>query len=542
MKAVPGIAGELFFTGGPQTPDGTSTPQDEGFMESTNGGATWTAVPNVLEVYSFGFGKAAPDTTTPAIYIAGFVNNNYGIYESDNNAESWRQIGYWPDGSLDQIRTVSGDMNAYGRVYVGFAGSGFIYGDTANAEIPPIIGDISSGTPTTTAATITWTTDQSSNSEVVYGTTTSYGSASSSASLVTSHSITLTGLTSGTTYHYEVVSADENGYTSTSTDQTFTTDNPNPPSVPTGLTATATSSSEIDLSWNASTGDGTYPVAGYQIFRDGMQVGTTTSGTTYADTGLAASTNYSYTVDAYDTEGNVSAQSGSVNATTQGGVTFTPTADPPIQYLGFTNGPVTFSNVDIGASTAGRIVVVGVDNGNSSNNTSPTSVTIGGVAATEAAFSETSASSFASLWYTAAATGTTQTVVVNGTSFSTIGIMVGTITGASSSTPTATGAHANTVDTTDPQLIPASGTITVPADGVAVIFSGEAFGPIALGAWTNTTSSSGDYYQATSTQNGTTEMLAHSYSTGAQSYSVSGSGGNGFSYGGFAAVVAAWGP
>ena len=42
-------------------------------------------------------------------------------------------------------------------------------------------------------------------------TTTSYGLASSSASLVTSHSISLTALATATTYHYEVVSTNGSG-------------------------------------------------------------------------------------------------------------------------------------------------------------------------------------------------------------------------------------------------------------------------------------------------------------------------------------------
>jgi hypothetical protein len=321
LKTVPGIAGDLFFTGGPQSTG--QVEEAEAFMHSTNGGATWNAVPNVNEVYDFGFGKAAAGTTTPAIYIIGWVNHQYGIYESDDGAQTWTQIGLWPFGNMDSPETISGDMNAYGRVYIGFAGSGSGYGNTANAQIPPVLSSISSGSPTTTSATITWSTDQSSNSKVVYGTTNAYGSVTSNASLVTSHTVSLTGLSSGVTYHYAAVSANAQGYTATSTDQTFTTFNSTPPSVPTGLTATATSSSEIDLSWNASTGNGSFPIAGYQIFRNGSQVGTTTSGTIYADTGLTPATMYSYMVDAYDTVGNVSAQSGSVSTTTQGGIIWT---------------------------------------------------------------------------------------------------------------------------------------------------------------------------------------------------------------------------
>jgi cytochrome b involved in lipid metabolism len=85
------------------------------------------------------------------------------------------------------------------------------------------------------------------------------------------------------------------------------------PTVPTGLTATAISESQINLSWTASTDAN--GVSGYKIYRGGTQVGTSGS-TSYSDTGLSASTAYSYTVSAYDGSGNTSAQSTSKSATT----------------------------------------------------------------------------------------------------------------------------------------------------------------------------------------------------------------------------------
>jgi len=92
------------------------------------------------------------------------------------------------------------------------------------------------------------------------------------------------------------------------------------PTVPTGATASATSSSIIHLSWIASTdpvvaGQTTSGVAGYKIFRAGVQVATT-SAVTYNDSGLTAATNYSYTIAAYDNAGNTSAQTSAVSATT----------------------------------------------------------------------------------------------------------------------------------------------------------------------------------------------------------------------------------
>jgi hypothetical protein len=95
-------------------------------MRSIDGGATWTAVPNVFEVRAFGFGKAL--TNYPTIFIAGWVHRTYGLWRSDDNAQSWIQISVFPLGSLDNITTIDGDKNIYGTVYIGFSGSGYAYG------------------------------------------------------------------------------------------------------------------------------------------------------------------------------------------------------------------------------------------------------------------------------------------------------------------------------------------------------------------------------------------------------------------------------
>jgi len=93
------------------------------------------------------------------------------------------------------------------------------------------------------------------------------------------------------------------------------------PSTPTNLTATAISSSQINLTWTASTDN--VGVMGYQVFRNGTQVGTP-SGTSYNDTGLTAGTSYSYTVKAVDAANNVSAISNTASATTQSAVVIAP--------------------------------------------------------------------------------------------------------------------------------------------------------------------------------------------------------------------------
>jgi fibronectin type 3 domain-containing protein len=203
----------------------------------------------------------------------------------------------------------------------------------------------------------------------VYRSTTS-GFAPSPANLVTSVSTTNftdTGLFAGT-YFYLVTAFDAAGNASAPSNQasgTATADT-TPPSAPTGLSATATSSSQINLSWTASTDN--VAVAGYRVERcqgagcsTFAQIATPTT-TSFNDTGLNPSTSYSYRVRAVDAAGNLSTYSNVATASTQAGppptgtITFvqvnsaTPQSSP-------TSVNVTFN----AAETAGdlNVVVVG---------------------------------------------------------------------------------------------------------------------------------------------------------------------------------------
>jgi Putative peptidoglycan binding domain len=115
--------------------------------------------------------------------------------------------------------------------------------------------------------------------------------------------------TTNTTYTMTVTNGTGSGNCSASVSASDT----QAPTVPTGPTATASSSSEIDLSWTASTDN--VGVTGYQVFRGNVQVATSML-TAYADTGLTGSTTYTYVVKAFDAVGNVSASSTSAGATT----------------------------------------------------------------------------------------------------------------------------------------------------------------------------------------------------------------------------------
>ncbi|WP_304516348.1 alpha/beta fold hydrolase [Cohnella sp. CFH 77786] len=85
------------------------------------------------------------------------------------------------------------------------------------------------------------------------------------------------------------------------------------PTAPANLSATAVSSSAINLTWTASTDN--VGVTGYKVFRNNAQIATTTT-TSYSDTGLSPSTAYAYKVQAYDAAGNISADSSAASAAT----------------------------------------------------------------------------------------------------------------------------------------------------------------------------------------------------------------------------------
>lgn len=87
-----------------------------------------------------------------------------------------------------------------------------------------------------------------------------------------------------------------------------------PPSVPVGVTTTPVATTQINVSWSTSTDDNV-GLSGYQVFRDDVQIATT-SLTSYSDTGLTPSTTYAYNITAFDTFFNISARSATSSTTT----------------------------------------------------------------------------------------------------------------------------------------------------------------------------------------------------------------------------------
>ena len=216
-----------------------------------------------------------------------------------------------------------------------------------------------------------------------------------------------TGLTPSTSYSYRVRATDAAGNLSSfsSTSSATSAKDTTPPSMPTNLATTVISSSQINLSWTASTDD--VAVTAYNVQRcqgaacsNFAPIGAPTTSTTFNDTGLTASTSYSYRVNATDAAGNLSPFSATATTSTpapgpisvsispkRGGVTtaqtlpITATVNGDVGGAGvtWTKSGGTFANltttsVSFSATTAGPFTVTATSN---ADNTKSASVTIG---------------------------------------------------------------------------------------------------------------------------------------------------------------------
>jgi len=124
------------------------------------------------------------------------------------------------------------------------------------------------------------------------------------------------GLRANTSYTYSIIAYDIMGNASGAATVVGTTNSAidhSSPSTPTGLVAQALTSTQVEVIWNAST-DNVW-VAGYKVYRNGAQVAQTVF-PSFSDWGLSPGTAYTYTVAAFDSAGNVSAQSAAARVTT----------------------------------------------------------------------------------------------------------------------------------------------------------------------------------------------------------------------------------
>src|SRR5262245_11874324 len=306
-----------------------------------NGGAAATNTRSVT------LNLNATDAVTSVTQMR-FSNNG----TSFSAAEAYAPTKAWTLSSGQGTKTVYAQFGDAAGNWSAAIGDTIVF-DTA----APTISGRTVSNITGSSAQINWTTSEPATSQVEYGLTTSYGSSTTlDPTLVTSHSVQVTGLAANTTYNYRIHTIDAAGNERVGNNGTFKTGavaDTVPPTAPTGLAATAISAAQINLSWNASTDN--VGVTGYQILRNGTQVGTSTT-TSFSDTGLSPSTTYSYAVQAVDAAANTSAASAPASATT-----LTPDTTAPTVALTAPSGSAPVSGtITISANASDDVGVAGV--------------------------------------------------------------------------------------------------------------------------------------------------------------------------------------
>jgi autotransporter-associated beta strand protein len=187
-------------------------------------------------------------------------------------------------------------------------------GSSANSlQVNAITAPDSPGSITATGGNgqvaLSWTASTGAASYSVLRTTSSNGTYTTVATGLTGTSYTDTGLADGTSYYYAITATNGSGSSANSAQVNTITI----PAAPTGPSATG-GTSQVALTWNASTGASTY-----NVLRATSANGTYTSvataltGTSYTDTGLSSGTTYYYAVTATNGSGS-SANSTQVNA------------------------------------------------------------------------------------------------------------------------------------------------------------------------------------------------------------------------------------
>ena len=150
-SAIPGKAGFLNVVARPGTAREVWVSLDgNGLWRTTDGGATFTQVAGFSAATLFSFGAPAPGSAIPAAYCYGTRAGTLGLYRSTDLGGSWTRINddahQFPAGA----KTLAGDRQVFGRVFIGSGGCGIFYGQPATTTaVAPVI----TGQPTAVSVT-----------------------------------------------------------------------------------------------------------------------------------------------------------------------------------------------------------------------------------------------------------------------------------------------------------------------------------------------------------------------------------------------------
>jgi chitodextrinase len=176
----------------------------------------------------------------------------------------------------------------------------------ADTQPPTVPTNVTVSTRTSTSIALTWTSSTDNVGVAGYG----VYNGGELAATTTGTSGIVSGLACGASYTLAVDAFDASGNSSAKTTPMMVSTMPctdtTPPTQPTNLRATSTTATSLAIAWNASTD--TVGVAGYDVYRANVKVGSSVPTTSYTLNGLSCATTYSIAVAARDSAGNTSPQ------------------------------------------------------------------------------------------------------------------------------------------------------------------------------------------------------------------------------------------
>lgn len=326
VEALPSVARTMNFrlTVRDNRAGGSANNSDD-MVVTVNATAGPFSVTSPNTAVSFAGGSSQTVTWNVAGTTANNVNcANVDILISTDGGNTWTNLLTATPNDGSQAVTMPNVSSSTCRIMV--KGNNHIFFDVSNANFtlttavadttaPTAPTNLTASGTTQTATNLSWTASTDNIGVTGYDV---YRDGSLLAS-VTGTTYTATGLTASTTYSFFVRAKDGAGNISgdSNTVSVTTPSAPAPdttaPTAPT-LSASGTTQTSTNLSWSGATDN--VGVTGYDVLRNGILIGSTTTATTFAVTGLTASTAYTFNVRAKDAAGNVSVNSNTVNVTT----------------------------------------------------------------------------------------------------------------------------------------------------------------------------------------------------------------------------------
>ncbi|MFQ5636175.1 MAG: LamG-like jellyroll fold domain-containing protein, partial [Gammaproteobacteria bacterium] len=210
---------------------------DEFFDGEVDDLYVYASVLTLAEIQGLMAGPANPDVTAPQISnLAGSTTSTAATISWTTNEPASSRLSYGPTTALGTTISDAAFALSHSYTLTGLTpdtpyfyeievqdpslnatidnnGGLFHTVTTQQSEPAPTISNVQVTNLAASSATITWTTNVAASSAVDWGPTTSLGSNKASAVPVTSHSITLTGLTGTSTYFFTVSSTGAGGTT-----------------------------------------------------------------------------------------------------------------------------------------------------------------------------------------------------------------------------------------------------------------------------------------------------------------------------------------